>query len=210
MRQSSDHETDHDPARDGDDSPSPDDFETRVRARLRARRTERGLSLEALGRRAAMSPSLLSRLESGRRRLSVDHLATLARALEISIDDLLTDPPTPDPRVRTSAHLADDGAVYWPLSSAPAPGAPRAFKIRIPATRTEQEPTTHPGRDWLYVLSGRLRLIVGDRDHILEPGEVAEFATTEPHSLRAVDGPVELITLFGPDGEGPHLHPTGD
>jgi len=185
-----------------------DDFEARVRARLRARRTERGLSLDALGRRAAMSPSLLSRLESGRRRLSVDHLATLARALEVSVDDLLSDPPTPDPRVRPHAQVAEDGATYWPLSSTPAPGAPRAFKIRIPASRTETQPKTHPGRDWLYVLSGRLRLLVGEHEHVLGPGEVAEFATTEPHSLAAVDGPVEIITLFGPDGEGPHLHDT--
>jgi transcriptional regulator with XRE-family HTH domain len=187
---------------------SADDVEARIRARLRATRTERGLSLEALGRRAGMSASLLSRLESGRRRLSVDHLAALARALEVSVDDLLSAPTEDDPRVHPVAHRTDDGTTFWSLSPSAAPGAPRAFKVRIPATRTRIHLAQHPGRDWLYVLSGRLRLQVGETVHELGPGEAAEFATTEPHGMAAVGGPVELLTLFGPLGEGVHLHPT--
>lgn len=184
------------------------DVEDRIRARLRAERTERGLSLEALGRRAGMSASLLSRLESGRRRLSVDHLAALARALEVSVDDLLAPPAADDPLVRPVAHRADDGTTFWSLSPAAAPGTPRAFKVRIPATRTRIHLAQHPGRDWLYVLTGRLRLQVGERVHELGPGDAAEFATTEPHGMAAVGGPVEMLTLFGPTGEGVHLHPT--
>lgn len=185
-----------------------DDVEARIRARLKAERTERGLSLDALGRRAGMSASLLSRLESGRRRLSVDHLAALARALEVSVDDLLTAPADDDPRVHPVAHRADDGTTFWALSPTAPPGAPRAFKVRIPATRTRLRLSQHPGRDWLYVLSGRLLLQVGERTHELGPGEAADFATTEPHGMAAVAGPVELLTLFGAAGEGLHLHPT--
>lgn len=182
------------------------DFEATVRANLRARRTEQGLSLEALGRRAGMSASMISRLESGARRLSVDHLAALARALEVTVDALL-DPPNEDPRIHPIAQKAG-GATYWPLTKGTAPGTPTAYKIRIPVTRRRPVPQQHPGRDWLYVLSGQLLLHVGGREHLLGPGEAAEFATTEPHWMAAVDGPVELLTLFGPAGEGVHLHPT--
>lgn len=187
----------------GQDEP---DFEAAVRANLRAHRTERGLSLDALGRRAGMSASLLSRLESGARRLSVDHLATLARALEVSVDALL-DVTTEDPRIHPIPRKVA-GATYWPLTHGTQPGGMAAFKIRIPVSRRRPVAQQHPGRDWLYVLSGRLLLHVGGRDHVLDAGEAAEFATTEPHWMAAVDGPVEILTLFGPAGESVHLHPT--
>lgn len=188
------------------DESTGDDVETRIRARLKARRAERGLTLEALGREAGMSASLLSRLESGARRLSIDHLAALARALEVSVDELLVDPTPADPRIQAVAHTSDDGTTYWALSSSTAPGTPRAFKVRM--RRTEATPAVHPGRDWLFVLSGRLRLQIDDHVHVLGPGEAAEFSTERPHALSAVDGPVEMLTLFGPAGEGVHLHPT--
>jgi transcriptional regulator with XRE-family HTH domain len=184
----------------------PRDFEGAVRANLRARRTERGLSLEALGRKAGMSASLLSRLESGTRRLSIDHLAALARALEVSVDTLL-DVSTEDPRIHPIPRKVA-GSTYWPLSNGSTPGTPTAYKVRIPVSRKKPVPQVHPGRDWLYVLSGRLLLHVNGHEHLLEAGEAAEFATTDPHFLAAVGGPVELLTLFGPAGEGVHLHGT--
>lgn len=186
-----------------DDDP---DFEAAVRANLRALRTERGLSLETLGRRAGMSASLLSRLESGNRRLSVDHLAVLARALEVSVDALL-DVAAEDPRIHPIPRKVA-GATYWPLTRSIQPGGMAAFKIHIPVSRKRPVPRQHPGRDWLYVLTGRLLLHVGGHDHVLDAGEAAEFATTEAHWMAAVDGPVELLTLFGPAGETVHLHPT--
>ena len=185
-----------------DDDP---DFEARVRARIRALRTEAGLSLEALGRRAGMSASLLSRLESGARRLSVDHLAALARALGVSVDALL-DVASADPRIRPVAHEGE-GMTWWPLGHG-ADGAPTAFKVRIPPTRDRPEPRTHPGHDWIYVLSGRLLLHLSGVDHVLTANEAAEFPTTEPHLLAAVGGPCEILTVFGPGGQGIHLHGT--
>ena len=62
---------------------------TLVRARLRALRTERGLSQEEVAERAGMAASTLSRLESGARRLALDHLAPLAGALGVEVGDLL-------------------------------------------------------------------------------------------------------------------------
>jgi quercetin dioxygenase-like cupin family protein len=58
----------------------------------------------------------------------------------------------------------------------------------------------------MYVLSGRMRLLLGGRDFVVMPGEAVEFSTWTPHWFGAVDGPVELIALFGYQGERLHLH----
>jgi quercetin dioxygenase-like cupin family protein len=63
----------------------------------------------------------------------------------------------------------------------------------------------HEGEDWLYVLTGRLRLILGEQDLVIEPGEAVEFSTWTPHWFGAVDRPVEAILIVGPQGERAHL-----
>jgi transcriptional regulator with XRE-family HTH domain len=192
------------PASSGPGAGRRDDTDARVRRRLRELRAERGLTLEVVARRAGMATSTLSRLESGARRLALDHLPALAGALGVTVDDLLASPRALDPRVREPAHT-HDGMRVWPLTRhGPAAGL-QAFKLRVPADRRTPHPRTHEGRDWIYVLSGRLRLVLGDDDLVLEPGEAAEFDTRTPHWIGAVDGPAEIIALFGPHGERVHL-----
>jgi transcriptional regulator with XRE-family HTH domain len=179
----------------------------RVRRRLRELRRERGLTLEQVAARASIDVSTLSRLESGKRRLALDHLAGLAAALGVSADELLGSPPREDPRVRGRPHTRK-GVTTWPLTRrGPAAGL-QAYKLVIDADRTTPpDPLpVHEGNDWLYVLSGRLRLLLGDDDLTVEPGEAVEFTTLTPHWFGAIDGPVELITIFGPQGERVHLH----
>jgi mannose-6-phosphate isomerase-like protein (cupin superfamily) len=148
----------------------------------------------------------LSRLESGARRLRLDHLPPLARALGVRADDLLTAPQAEDPRVHSTA-LRRDGMTVWPLNQHPHQSGQHAFKIRLPGTRREPTLRSHEGHEWLYVLSGRLRLVLGDRDFVLEPGEAAEFSTWTPHWMGVIDEPVEVIAIFGPHGERVHLLP---
>jgi transcriptional regulator with XRE-family HTH domain len=173
--------------------------EERIRARLRALREERGLSLEAVAQAADMDPSTLSRLETGKRRLAVDHLAPLARALGTTVDALLAPERESDPRVRRRPRTVN-GMRVLPLSREGASG-PHAYHLTIPE-RGEPEPRSHEGHEWLYVLSGRLRLVLGDEDLVLEPGEAAEFSTWTPHWL---SGPAEVLTLMGHHGERAHL-----
>ncbi len=188
----------------GDGTGSRDDVQARVRARLRSLRTARGLTLADAAGAAGMDPSSWSRLESGARRLTLDHLPVLARALGISVDDLLEAPPAPDPRV-DAAPRTRDGMTFWPLNHHPTGSGHHAFKIRLPSDRREPLPREHEGHDWLYVLSGRLRLVLGDREFVLGPGEAAEFDTRTPHWIGVVDEAVELIGLFGPSGEKVHV-----
>jgi transcriptional regulator with XRE-family HTH domain len=184
-----------------------EDVDTRVRRRLRELRTSKGMTLEEVATSARIDVSTLSRLESGKRRLALDHLPRLAEALAVSTDDLLREPERPDPRVRGTAHTHND-VTYWPLTRQGPAGGLHAFKIRISAKRKTPpaERPVHEGHDWVYVLSGELRLILGDRDFIIKPGEAAEFSTWEPHWFGVVDGPVEAIAILGPHGERLHLH----
>jgi transcriptional regulator with XRE-family HTH domain len=174
----------------------------RIRRRLRALREQHGLSLDAVAAAANMSPSTLSRLETGKRRLAVDHLAPLARALQTSVDALLAPEPRSDPRVRGRARVVN-GTRVVPLSRKAGSG-PRAYHLTLPERGTP-EPRTHEGHDWMYVLSGRLRLVLGDDDLVLEPGEAAEFSTWTPHWMSGVGGPVEVLALMGHHGERAHL-----
>jgi transcriptional regulator with XRE-family HTH domain len=172
-----------------------------VRARLRALRTERGLSQEEVAARAGMAPSTLSRLESGARRLALDHLAPLAGALGVEIGELLA--PAIDPRVHARPRTVE-GVVFHTLSRA-APGGLVVVRMELPAERTIPDLRTHEGHEWLYVLSGRVRLVLGDDELVLDPGEAAEFSTWTPHWLGAVDGPAQALAIFGPQGERVHL-----
>jgi transcriptional regulator with XRE-family HTH domain len=184
-----------------------DDVDTLVRRRLRELRRERGLTLEDVANRAQIDVSTLSRLESGKRRLALDHLPRLASALSVTTDELLRAPETEDPRVKGNSHTHHD-ITYWPLTRHGPAGGLHAFKIRISPRRNKPpaELPVHEGRDWMYVLSGRLRLILGDQDFTVKPGEAVEFSTWTPHWFGVVDGPVEAITIFGPHGEQLHLH----
>jgi transcriptional regulator with XRE-family HTH domain len=185
-----------------------DSVDARVRRRLRELRSERGLTLQQVAERTNIDVSTLSRLESGKRRLALDHLPGLAAALGVSSDDLLGAAPVPDPRVRSRPRRFD-GMTMWPLTNRGPAAGPAAFKIQIGARRDAPPPgalPVHEGYDWLYVLSGRLRLILGDRDMTIEPGEAVEFTTWTPHWFGAADGPVELIGIFGAQGERVHLH----
>jgi transcriptional regulator with XRE-family HTH domain len=166
--------------------------------RLRALRRDRGLTLETLAADTGISVSTLSRLESGRRRPTLDLLIPLARTHHVALDQLVAAPPTGDPRVHLKPHRRDRGSVLIPLTQYP--GRVQVFK-QILAPR-KPKLVTHAGYEWLYVLAGELRLILGDRDIILRPGEVAEFDTHQPHWFGPADTiAVEILHLFGPHGD---------
>jgi len=181
--------------------------DARVRRRLRELRTEQGLTLQQVAERARIDISTLSRLEGGKRRLALDHIPALAAALGVSADDLLTGSPTPDPRVRGRPRRFD-GMTMWPLTHRGPAGGLHAYKIHISAKRRTPpgELPVHEGHEWLYVIDGRLRLLLGDEDFTIQSGQAVEFTTWSPHWFGAIDGPVELIAIFGPHGERLHLH----
>ncbi|MFI0417869.1 helix-turn-helix domain-containing protein [Spongiactinospora sp. 9N601] len=177
-----------------------------VGPRLRALRRDRGITLAALAATTGVSESTLSRLESGQRRATLELLLPLARTYDVPLDDLVGAPRIGDPRIHLKP-IRRFGMIFIPLSRRP--GGVQAFKMIIPARPEPLEPTpqTHEGFEWLYVLNGRLRLVLGERDLTLPAGEAAEFDTSLPHWLGSADGGVvELLILFGPQGARAHVH----
>ena len=176
-----------------------------VGPRLRALRIERGTTLAQLSEVTGISVSTLSRLESGQRRPTLELLLPLARAHQVQLDELVDAPPTGDPRIYAKP-IKRHGTVHIPLSRRP--GGLQAFKmVFAPGPRPgDAGLKTHEGYEWMYVLSGRLRLILGEHDFLLTEGEVAEFDTRLPHSI-SNPGPeaAEVLTLFGPQGERMHV-----
>ena len=175
-----------------------------VGPRLRALRRDRGTSLADVSAVTGISVSTLSRLEAGQRRATLELLLPLARAYRVSLDEIVT-APVADPRVRPTP-VKRHGMIYYPLSRRP--GGLQAYKLVIPAgsDRRVPDPRSHEGYEWLYVLDGRLRVVLGEHDVVLAPGEAAEFDTRVPHWFGAAGpGAVELLSLFGPQGERMHV-----
>lgn len=171
--------------------------------RLRKLRTLRNLSLADLSKATGISKSTLSRLETGQRKPTLELLLPLATALAVPMDELIHAPQVIDPRIIQERQQAGQ-RTYIPLSRSQ--GEPKAYKLTIPASETEPHVRTHSGHEWLYVLSGKLRLILGKYDLVLKPGEVAEFDTQHPHWFGSTgSGPVEIISMFGKDGERIHI-----
>ena len=172
--------------------------------RLKAVRVERGTTLTTLAAETGISVSTLSRLESGKRKATLELLLPIARAHNADLDELVGLTSTPDPRVHAEPRTRG-GRTFWPLTAAP--GQPRAYKILFPPTEdSSPDPQTHEGYEWLYVLSGRLRLVLGPHDLTLAPGEAAEFDTRTPHWIgNPGPHPAEALALFGRQGERVHL-----
>jgi transcriptional regulator with XRE-family HTH domain len=183
-----------------------------VGPRLRALRQRRGTTLADLSAATGISVSTLSRLESGRRRPNLELLLPLAEAHGVPLDDLVGAPATGDPRIHLRP-LSRNGRTIVPLTRRP--GGVQAYKMVIPAHREAQEPhreaqqpdlKVHEGYEWMYVLNGKMRLLLGQQDLVLSPGEAAEFDTRLPHWFGSADGePVEFLCLFGRQGERAHL-----
>lgn len=164
---------------------------------------QRGVTLTSLAAATGISKSTLSRLESGQRRPSLELLLPLAQAYMVPLDELVGAPEVGDPHIRLKPRNAN-GRTVIPLTRQP--GDMQAWKIVIPASKVEPVLKTHEGYEWLYVLSGRMRLVLGDHDLVLGPGEVAEFDTHVPHWFGSTgDQQAEVLSVFGGQGERMHV-----
>lgn len=174
-----------------------------VGARLKRVRTQRGVTLTALAAATGISKSTLSRLEAGQRKPSLELLLPIAHAHQVPLDELVGAPEVGDPRIQIKPQVRN-GRMVVPLTRQP--GGLRAWKVIIPPERSEPELRAHDGYEWLYVLSGRMRLILAEHDITMDPGEVAEFDTRVPHWFGSADDqPIEILSLHGPQGERMHV-----
>ena len=176
-----------------------------VGPRLRALRARSGVTLAELAQTTGISASSLSRLESGHRRASLEVLLPLARAHRVSLDELVGAPATGDPRIHPRP-ITRFGMTWLPLTRRP--GGIQAYKLALPVgfPGAELVQRSHEGYEWLYVLDGAVRLLLGEHDLTLTGGEAAEFDTRTPHAFaNAGAGPAELLVLMGAQGQRAHL-----
>jgi transcriptional regulator with XRE-family HTH domain len=170
-----------------------------VGSRLKRLRTQRRLTLTGVADTTGISKSTLSRLETGQRRPTLELLLALSHAYRVPLDDLVGAPEVGDPRIRLRPGRVK-GRTVIPLTRQRQ--GMQAWKIVIPTSQVIPEPRGHEGHEWIYVLSGHLRLVVGDRDWVLGPGEVAEFDTQVPHWFGSTGTePTEILSIFGRPGE---------
>jgi transcriptional regulator with XRE-family HTH domain len=170
-----------------------------VAPRLKRLRTQRGITLTSLAQTTGVSKSTLSRLETGQRRPTLELLLALSRAYRVPLDDLVGAPEVGDPRIRLKPGRVK-GRTVIPLTRQP--DGMQAWKIVVPVSQVVPEPRAHDGYEWLYVLSGHLRLVLGDRDDVLAAGEVATFDTRVPHWFGSTGHePAEVLSIFGRPGE---------
>lgn len=179
------------------------DVEEMVRTRLRSLRTTMGYSLNDLAERTNLSPSTISRVETGKRTLGLDVLKPLADALQVSLDTLIAAADDADVVIRPSPDR-DGSRTTWMLSRPD--GRTIAVKIRIEPSDEPPDQQVHPGHDWFVVIEGSVRLWLGDRQIDVATGEAAEFETMTPHAITAIDGPAEVVMTFDRDGHRAHVH----
>jgi transcriptional regulator with XRE-family HTH domain len=177
-----------------------------VGPRLRRLRAQRRMTLTGLAKTTGISKSTLSRLETGQRRPTLELLLALSRAYRVPLDDLVGAPDVGDPRIRLKPDRVK-GRTVIPLTRQP--DGMQAWKIVIPTSKVNPEPRAHDGHEWIYVLSGYMRLVLGDQDWVLGAGEVAEFDTHVPHWFGSTGAqPAEILSIFARPGERMNLRTT--
>ena len=170
-----------------------------VGPRLRRVRTRRRLTLAGVSGSTGISKSTLSRLETGQRRPTLELPLALSHAYRVPLDDLVAAPEEGDPRVRLKASQVK-GRTVLPLTRQP--DGMQAWKIVIPTSKVTPEPRGHDGHEWIYVLSGHVRLVLGNQDWVLAPGEAVEFETQVPHWFGSTGHePAEILSIFNRPGE---------
>lgn len=171
-----------------------------VRKRIRALRVAQGLSLEELAKRVHLGQSSLSRIENGQRRLALDQLVALARALDTTLDQLVEN-AADDVVISPMNHGPDN--LSWPMKGDPAMSVMRR-RLTEPPPDNPARMRAHPGREWLVVLSGTATLLLGDRRFRVETNRAAEFPTMMPHAIGAEGRPCDIMFIYDRDARRGH------
>lgn len=177
----------------------------RVAGRLKRVRAQRRMTLTDVATATGISKSTMSRLETGQRRPTLELLLALSNVYRVPLDDLVAAPVQGDPRIRLKPSRVK-GRTVIPLTQQP--DGTQAWKIVLPTGKVAPQLRAHGGHEWLYVLSGRMRLVLGDDDRVLGPGEVAQFSTEVPHWFGSTGESAEILSIFTRPGERMNLRVT--
>jgi transcriptional regulator with XRE-family HTH domain len=192
-----------------------------IGARLREQRERAGLSLRDLGRRIGVSASLISQIERDKVNPSVSTLWALVRELGFTMGELfaLDDPPRTGgptrpgvaggravpPDARAVINLAS-GVTWERLTAASDPAVEFLRVVYDVGSEScpEDSLVHHGGKEYGYVISGRLGVRVGFDQYDLGPGHSISFEASSPHRLWTIGNrPAEVIwAVVGRQGDG--------
>ena len=188
----------------------------RLGARLREAREARNMTLRELARRLGLSPSLISQVETGKSQPSISTLFAIVGELEIPVNEVVWEADAAGPdrtppsrgvsvsrahsplqrsKERLSIHI-DSGVSWQRLTSQPDHDVDFLLLRYEPGgeSTAPESLMRHNGKEYGYVLSGRLRVTIGFESYELGRGDSISFDCTEPHRLAAVgDQAVEAV-----------------
>jgi transcriptional regulator with XRE-family HTH domain len=165
---------------------------------LKAVREQRGLTLEQAADLSGISKSYLSRLESSERQPSVSSLLAKSSDYGVTVGTLFGETEGASPIGVFQAHeprRESNGLTIAPASGYAGSSVMDALRVTVTPDRPAPTPTRHPGEEWLYVLTGTLRLEYDGQVHLLEAGTAAHFNAELPHRLAAEASTVEVLLV---------------
>ena len=174
-----------------------------VGGKVRRARAGLGMTLGELSAASGVSVAHLSRLESGGRQPSLATLLNIAAGLGVSISELVEERPRPGIVVRgsESPFFEAYGTRFQSLTPEAGPAGIAAIKVVFPAGRRQADRHRHEGEEWLYVVSGRLRLTLGEEVVDLEAGDAAYFDGMLRHAFDVIgDEDVHMLMVAGTTG----------
>jgi len=182
---------------------------SQIGGKLRLQRERLGISGRELARRVGVSPSLISAIELDRVMPSVQTLWALAAELGLTMGDIFHGPATavrlrPEPveTPETRAVINLGSGVRWErLTQCRDPHIEFLYVVYDVGSASCDDDTlmTHGGKEYGYVISGRLGVRIGFDEYELSPGHSISYDASSPHRLWNLgDEPVHAIwVVFG-------------
>lgn len=167
--------------------------------RLKALRDKYEWTLEELAERTQLSKPYLSRLEAGERQPSIAALLSIAQTYQVGVASLFQESEQAPQVVVHGKQIPmtpGNGLFHAGLSARAGEFNLRPIRVVVPLQREGDDLYQHDGEEWLYVIRGRLRLILGRDQHELGEGDAAHFDARIPHRLVAEgDTDAELLLV---------------
>ncbi len=179
---------------------------TKVGKRIRTWREERGMSREQLAELADLSLAFITALEEEDLYPSLGPLQKVARALGVRLGTFMDDQPSRDPVItRAGAHAEDlvmqaargkkASYQYMSLAKGKSDRNMEPFVVDI-APEEDESPSSHQGEEFMLVLQGKLKVMYGKQEHLLEVGDSIYYNSIVPHFVGAHDGPARILAVI--------------
>ncbi|MGJ7542372.1 helix-turn-helix domain-containing protein [Variovorax sp. LT1R16] len=158
---------------------------------LKYLRVQSGMTLEDLARDSGLTRSYLSKIERGLSTPSIESALGIAKALGVTVDRLFGEQQKEDVISIVRGNGADAGDVENHLSLVAGINSKRVMRAFIVRPGMKQKRgrimSHHEGEEIIFVLSGKIEMLVGTRRETLNPGDCVQFDSTIPHKLTALD-----------------------